>query len=235
MTSPWEDPRVASGLPRQLAARERLLASGASHLGWKVGFGAPASLELMEISAPLMGYLTDATRNEPGDTVDVSGWEQGIVEFEVAAYLGRDLGPGATREAAKEAVAALGPSIELANIDRPVGPGEVTEIVAGNIFHRGVVLGPPDHGRGGLDLSGLRAHVRIDGRTRHVTDDLQAITGDYADIVATVASTLASCGQRLRAGDVIITGSVVPPISVREGSEFAFELEPMAPLSVFVR
>jgi 2-keto-4-pentenoate hydratase len=50
--------------------------------------------------------------------------------------------------------------------------------------------------------------------------------------VATVANTLASIGKTLRAGDVIITGSVTPPISVGEGSDFTFHLEPFAPISV---
>jgi 2-keto-4-pentenoate hydratase len=44
---------------------------------------------------------------------------------------------------------------------------------------------------------------------------------------------LAAFGEQLRAGEVIITGSVVPPIPVeRDESALGFELEPIGSISV---
>lgn len=231
---PWDDPRVRAGLAELLARRRALLHSGAAPIGWKVGFGAPGSLELMQISAPLLGFLTDASLLPSGATVAASAWERGIVEFEVAVYLGSDLGPYAGEDAARSAVSAIGPAIELANIDMPIRPEGVSQIVAGNIFHRGVVLGTADSGRAGIDISGLTARISVDGAERHSTTDLEAITGRYPDIVSTVATTLASQGERLRKGDVIITGSVIPPIPVTDGTQFSFVLEPLESISVVV-
>jgi 2-keto-4-pentenoate hydratase len=232
MTAPWEDTRVAAGLRRQLTTRRRVLAEGAAGIGWKVGFGAPASLDLMDITAPLVGFLTDATVSPSGARIDTSGWIRGVVEFELAVYLGADLGPGASLDEAGAAISAVGPAIELANIDLPIEASGVEDIVAGNIFHEGVVFGAPDEGRAGLDITGLVARILVDGEQRATTTDLQAITGAYPLIVATVANTLAANGMTLRAGDLIITGSVVPPIPVTDGTEFTFVLEPFAPISV---
>ncbi len=234
MTAPWEDPRVEAGLGRQLAVRSRLLDGGAGHVGWKVGFGAPSALELMQITAPLLGYLTDATVLDSGTHVHTTGWERGIVEFEVAVYLGEDLGAVTSADDAKAAVSAVGPAIELANVDLPVEASSVTEIVAGNIFHKGVVFGEPDVERARLDVTGLVARVLIDGRERFTTTDLQAITGPYPWIVMTVANTLEANGELLRAGDVIITGSVIPPVPVTEGKEFTFALDPFDGISIRV-
>ncbi len=234
MTRIWEDPRVADGLSRQFTARESVLRSGARSLGWKVGFGAPASLELMQISAPLLGFLTDGTLLESGTVVDVATWQRGIVEFEVAVRLGRDLGPGASLDEAREAVAALGPAIELANIDLPIEASRVGDIVAGDIFHEGLIVGEFDSARSGLDIEGLTARILIDGTERAATSELEAITGPYPWIVATVANTVAAHGVTLSEGDIIITGSVVPPIPVTEGREFVFALGPYPPLSVRV-
>ncbi|NNC91239.1 MAG: hypothetical protein HKN80_01980 [Acidimicrobiia bacterium] len=235
MSAPWEDPRVSAGLGRQLAMRRRMLEAGARPVGWKVGFGAPAALELMNITAPLLGFMTDRTMLEPGSRVDTTSWDRGIVEFEVAVYLGTDLGPGASPDAARAAVAAVGPAIELANIDLPIDPSGVEQIVAGDIFHEAVLLGPPATDRAGLDIAGITARILIDGQQRAVTTELEAITGSYPWIVNTVADTLSANGERLRTGDVIITGSVVPPIPVTEGSEFTFALDPFDPISVRVR
>ena len=234
MTAPWEDTRVAAGLRRQLTTRRRVLDEGAAGIGWKVGFGAPASLDLMDITAPLVGFLTDATVFPSGDHIDTSGWIRGVVEFELAVYLGADLGPGASLHEAGAAISAVGPAMELANIDLPVEASFVEDIVAGNIFHEAVVLGASDEGRAGLDITGLVARILVDGEEWATTTDLQAITGAYPLIVATVANTLAATGMTLRAGDLIITGSVVPPIPVTEGTEFSFVLEPFAPISVAV-
>jgi 2-keto-4-pentenoate hydratase len=230
---PWEDPRVIAGLTRQLDDRRRMLESGAGHLGWKVGFGAPSALEMMQIRAPLLGFLTDATVFEPGAEVRTAGWERGVVEFEVAVHMGTDLGEDATPDEARAAVAALSPSIELADISiDPLEAAEVENILASDIFHRGVILGEPDETRSGLDLTGLTARILVDGKEHAVTTDLEQLTGAYDGVVATVANTLAAMGESLRAGDVIITGSVIPPVPVSAGSEFVFELGDFPAISV---
>lgn len=235
MTDPWDDPRIRAGLPRQLEIRRDAIASGARHVGWKVGFGAPSSLELMQISAPLMGFLTDETLLESGATVATSAWDRGIVEFEVAVVLGRDLGPGASEDEARSAVGAVGPAIELANIDLPIEASRVTDTLVGNIFHEAVIFGEMDERRAGIEIDGVTARILVDGEQRAATRELQAITGPYPWIVSTVASTLDAHGERLSAGDVIITGSVIPPIPVAEGSEFVFSLDPFPPVSVNLR
>ena len=48
-----------------------------------------------------------------------------------------------------------------------------------------------------------------------------------------VADVLAAFGERLRAGEIIITGSVVPPLFVERDEEgVAFELDPVGRVSV---
>lgn len=234
MSGPWDDPRVAAGLDRLFRTRAAALASGAVGVGWKVGFGAPASLELMEIDAPLLGYLTDRSVLPSGATVPVGEWSRGIVEFEVAAYMGADVPGGATPEEARRAVAALAPAIELADIDLPVESANVAEIVAGNIFHQAVIFGERDPDRTGIELAGITARILVDGDEISRVTDLQALTGDYPGIVATVAATLAAKGEMLAAGDVIITGSVIPPVPVSDGTEFTLALDPFPSISVVV-
>ena len=51
----WEDARVVRGMQAQLELRRRRLDGGDEPLGWKVGFGAPAMLERLGISGPLVG------------------------------------------------------------------------------------------------------------------------------------------------------------------------------------
>ena len=155
MISPWQDPRVRAGFRQQLAMRRRMLGGGAVPIGWKVGFGSPKSMALMEMSAPLVGFMTDITAVESGDTVSTTGWENGLVEFEVALHLGSDIRSGASKTAIAFAVTGIGPAIEIANVDLPIEPEGVQEIVAGDLFHEALVLGPPDKERAGLTTEGM--------------------------------------------------------------------------------
>lgn len=230
--NPWDDPRVRAGLPRQLALLDGAVGSGARHIGWKVGFGAPASLERMGLEAPLLGWLTDRTQFGDGSEVDVSGWTRGVVEFEVAVRVDAPLGAGTTPASARGAVGAIASAIELADVDLAPGPDRVADILEGGIFHRGVVLGPWDDSRRGIETDGLVARILIDGEEFARTADLEAITGAYDEVVATVANTLAAFGRRLEAGDLILTGSVIPPVPVDSGTACSFSLDPLEPISV---
>ena len=96
-----------------------------------------------------------------------------------------------------------------------------------------MILGPPDTSRAGAKLDGLAGLVFRRGAQVARQEDLQANIGNIVDIVAHVAGTLAANGEKLRAGDVIITGSIVPPPMIEpDETEFAYTLEPMARLSV---
>ncbi|MFP6735107.1 MAG: hypothetical protein VB959_14850 [Rhodospirillales bacterium] len=222
---------IAKGMQRQLETRAALLLAGAKPLGWKVGFGATAALEMLGIDGPLVGFLVDSGLIGPGETVSLAGWAKPLAEPEVAIHMGGDLGAGAGAQATKAAIAGLGPAIELADMDTP--PEDAETILAGNIYHRRVALGPLDQSRAGARLDGLSGRVFRHGAEFAFIDDLQANTGKLIDIVRHVADTLAASGETLRAGEVIIPGSVTPPIFLdAEDAEIRFDLEPAGSISV---
>jgi 2-keto-4-pentenoate hydratase len=223
---------LANGLTGQLELRTDLISRGYRPIGWKAGFGAPAWRERFRIDGPLVGFMTDATRLEDGDDIDISGWARPVAEPEIAAYLGFDLVPGSGPAGARAAISAIGPAIELANIDPP--PDDVHEILVGNIFHRGVVLGSSDPGRSGADLTGLEARVRLDGREQARTDHLEELTGSVIEVVSHLSDLLADHGVTMKGGEVVICGSVVPPIDLTPGTTVEFELRPMDQIALRV-
>ncbi len=226
----WDDPRIVSGMAAQLETLRARRAAGAVSLGWKVGFGAPAALQKFAIDAPLVGFLLQSARIDSGATVPVTGWVKPVAEPEIAVCMGADLNGGATREEAARAVAAIAPCIELADLDRP--PEDVATILAGNIYQRHVLLGTPDTTRAGCRLDGLRARVVRNGAETASTTDPQALTGDYLDIVRHVAGILDAFGERLAAGQIIITGSITPPLFVNAGETLEYRLEPVGSVAV---
>jgi len=227
MNAVWDDPRVQRGMKAQLGMREQRLLAGAKPLGWKVGFGAPAAKARLGISAPLIGFMTDRSLVQSGAATSLSGWSNPVAEPEVAVYIGRDLAAGADRATASAAIAALGPAIEVVDVYQP--PDDPEAVLSGNIYHRHVLLGSRDADRAAGKLDGLAGRVMRNGNEFANITDLQANTGDILDIVRHVASMLAAFGERLRVDDVIICGSVVPPIPIEpRAGTIGFGLEPGA-------
>jgi len=227
----WEDPRIQKGMRAQLAQRRARMAAGEAAIGWKVGFGAPAAMEKLKISAPLVGFIMRKAQLPPGASVSLHGWKKPAAEPEIAVYLGKDMPAGGGDGEARAAIAALGPAIELADVDFP--PDDVAAILSGDIYQRHVLLGPRDAARAGIKLEGLRGRVTRSGKPIEVPADLESNIGRITGIVRHVADTLAAFGEALRAGDFIITGSVTPPLYLEKAdNEVIFALDPVGAVSV---
>jgi 2-keto-4-pentenoate hydratase len=226
-----KDPRISEGMRAQMELRARRLAEGARQIGWKVGFGAPAAKERFKISAPVVGFLLDRAVLPSGASISLANWQKPAAEAEIAAYIGKDLPAGASREQAKAAVAAIGPAIELADIDGPAD--DLRAALACDIYQRHVILGPRDAGRSGVRLDGLRATVTKSGADVPVPADLQANIGDIVDIVRHVADVTAALRDGLRAGQFIICGSLTAPMFLdRTEKSVDFSLNPIGAISV---
>jgi len=225
------DARIAAGMRAQLALRRRAIAAGARPIGWKVGFGAPAALAKLALTAPLIGFMLDRNVLAAGATVSLAGWVKPAAEPEVAVEIAADLAGGSSGAAAAEAIGAIGPAIELADV--AFAPENVETILAGNIFHRHVLLGPRDRGRRGGRTDGLHARIARNGAAHADTTEIEANTGKLADIVRHVADLLAECGEQLKAGDLIIAGSVIAPMFLgSEDRALDYALDPIGSVAV---
>ena len=225
----WDDVSVLEGTRRMLDRRSRLLKQGEQMIGWKLAFGAPHWQDKFGHAGPLVGFLAESNVGPPGATISCRGWIHPVAEPEIAVYLGRDVDEP---DRVTESISGLGAAIELADVDSP--PDNIGEVLEGNIFHRAVVLGAPDHSRVGGSVVGMRARITNNGSEIADTEDLAALTGDLVSILGHTARLLQAAGTRLQGGEVVIAGSVVPPIPLRPGDEVTFELVPLLPISVRV-
>ncbi len=185
MSAAWDDPRIARGMEAQLAARRARIAAGDKPLGWKVGLGAPAAMERLDITAPLVGFLmqksllpttaarsrSQAGRSRSPSRRSPSTWRRTL-----------PAAPTAPRRIA--AIAALGPAIETRR-PRIRRPTMSERVLAGNIFQRHVILGAPDTARAGAASSTvLRGHVfRRGAQVAAAGQTCRRNIGEIVDIV----------------------------------------------------
>lgn len=230
MNSYINDPRILRGMEKQLKLRQDRLNAGEKHIGWKVGFGAPLSMQKLRLERPLIGFLTDKVLLPSASSVSIAGWTKPAMEPEVAVHMGKDLHAGADLETSRDAIAALGPAIEVADVH--FTPEDVEKILVDNIFNRHVILGKADSSRAGGQVAELTGYVSHNEEELPPVTDLQALTGDMIELVRHVANTLSMFGEALRAGDVIITGSIIPPLSVVANNSVSYRLESIDTLFV---
>ncbi len=211
----------------QLTERRLRIEAGEASLGWKLGMGVPAAMTKLGTDAPLVGYLLAPARVDDGGTVSLEGWGTAKLEPEIAVHMGSDLGPGASRADAAAAIAGLGVAIELVDLDPAVDDPEA--ILAADIFQRHVLLGPIVEG---ASAAGVSARALKNGDEAASTADATEATGDPVALVLHVANTVGAAGETLRAGEVVICGSVVPALDVAPGDAVEVQLDPLGSLSV---
>jgi 2-keto-4-pentenoate hydratase len=227
----WDAPLIKKGMTAQLAKRRARIAAGEKPLGWKVGLGAPATMERLKLAAPIVGFLMQRALLLSGSTVSLSGYTKPVAEPEICVRMARDLPSGASAAEAAAAVKDIFPAIELADLDPVPTIDNLDAVLEGDIFQRHVVL--CGNTRASAATSGLTSRVFRRGKEANVTADPEALTGKLPDIVAHVASTLAAFGEKLAAGDVIITGSITPPLTIEpDETELVHALEPIGEVSI---
>jgi 2-keto-4-pentenoate hydratase len=210
------DPRVAAGLEAQLADWRAALDGGAERVGWKIGLNIPEAQNALGIEEAVIGYLTSATVIEPGGEYDATGDASLRAEPEVALEMGRDVAPDADADEATEAVAGMSTALELVDVGRP--PSGIEAIVATNVFHRAVLLGPS---RPAFSGEALDAVIEVDGERRESAQ----VPEDFSDVVLLTARLLGEAGERLERGDRIIAGSLTPQVPLSPGNRVAVEIE----------
>jgi 2-keto-4-pentenoate hydratase len=210
------DERIRQGLRGQLRELERRTAAGERRTGWKIALNDPRVQQALGIQAPVIGFLSSAGAVPSGEAHPLDGATRPAIEPEIAVHIGE----GAT-------IAALGAALEVIDVDLPFD--DLALILERNVFHRGYALGAPVASHPGLD--GLTASFRRDGTGVHRID-VAAAALDPSDVVALVQAYLSPLGESLRAGDVIIAGSLVTALPVAAGERYKLEVDGMEPVSL---
>ncbi len=205
-----------------LAARE---AEGERVVGKKIGVTSRAVQDMLGVHQPDFGFLTDRMWVK-GETVDVAarGLIQPRAEAEIAFVLKHDLiGPEVTAEQVIAATDYIAPCFEIVDsriADWKIG---IVDTVADNASCGVFVLGEARADPRAHDLPAL--HVTVAKNGAPLSEGYgSAVQGSPAQAVAWLANTLGAYGVTLDAGDVILSGSLVPLEPARAGDVFEMDL-----------
>ncbi len=190
---------------------ERRIQAGARIIGKKIGVTSKAVMNMLNVHQPDFGYLTDDMVYSSGAEMPISSrLIQPRAEGEIAFILKRDLtGPGVTNADVIRATECVLPCFEVVDSRIHDWKIKIQDTVADNASCGLFVLGDNAVNPRKVDLVTCGMVVEKNGAIISTGAGAAAL-GSPVNCVAWLANTLGSFGIGLKAGEVILSGSLVP-------------------------
>lgn len=216
-----------------LAFLERRLADGERLTGKKIGVTSAAVQQMLGVDQPDFGFLTDAMEVPDGATVRIAdALIQPRAEAEIAFRLHSDLGGTHVSEAdVRAAVETVMPCFEIVDSRIDAWDIAIVDTVADNASCGVFALGPEIPLAPDLDLAAVHCTMSKNGRL--ISEGYgAAVQGSPLASVAWLANTLGRYGVTLNAGDIILSGSLVPLEPAQVGDRFEMRLSDIGTASL---
>jgi 2-oxopent-4-enoate/cis-2-oxohex-4-enoate hydratase len=206
--------------------KSRVEADGETVVGKKIGVTSAPVQEMLGVFQPDFGFLTDAMHYADGADIPI---EDNLIapraEGEIAFRLKKDLvGPGVTEQDVLDATATIMPCFEIVDSRIDDWKIKIQDTVSDNASCGVFTLGSNEVDPRDVDLPNLKMKV-FKNNELHSEGIGSAVQGNPLTAVAWLANTLGEFGIPFKAGEVILSGSLVPLIPVVAGDEMHLELE----------
>jgi 2-keto-4-pentenoate hydratase len=218
-SEPFSDPTFSHDDAYRIQYRliDRLRDAGEVVVGHKVALTTQASRVHLGVDEPCSGHILDRCVYATDADVPIGALADPHVEAETAFVMGDDLrGPGVTPVQVMKAVHAVVPALELVDLKVRSEGIQAADVIAHNAFHGGVVVGSRLVLLGSLDLQYEGVTVEFNGAL-HGSGTGFEVMGNPINPVVWLANKLAELDDYLRAGEIIISGSMVTPVRVKPG------------------
>ena len=194
-------------------------------VGYKIGLTSAAMQAFCRIDHPIAGVVLARRVHQTGARIKRADFGRLGLEFEIAVRIKSDV-PAATDRTAESIephIDGVCAAIELVD-DRGADYTnlDVRSLVADNSWNGGIVLSP--FVTAWPDLASVRG--RASGNGNGIGEGLgRDILGHPFNSVAWLANQLASRGATLKAGQIVMTGSIVKTVFPEQAAHYRFDLE----------
>jgi 2-keto-4-pentenoate hydratase len=207
--------------------------------GYKIGLTTRKMQSMCGIDEPVAGrVLSRRVRRSPA-RVAARDFVRLGVESELCLVLGEDLALRAAPyrlEDVERAVGGAAAAFELVE-DRGADYArlDACSLIADNSWNAGVVLGEIAAlaGPRRIEVGALAGALFVDDQVIDRGSSADAMSHPFA-VVLWLANHLQKRGQALRAGDLVMTGSIATTKFAKPGERYRFELEGLAPAELGV-
>ena len=228
---------TAEGIAAQLALAHRW--GAVPPAGFKIGATTKRMQEYLDLPGPAAGFITHANVHSSPATLAWSNYTNAGVECEIAVRLAHDLPPGpcdAARAAA--AVGHVCAAIEI--VENRYGPPPLGDLkavgtptlIADQVYQAACILAEPPADWRSLDLAAIQGRFLVNGEER-ATGHGRDLLGHPMNALAWLAASaeVAAFGG-LRAGQIVMLGSVTPPLWLDGPCEVTADFAGMKPVHI---
>ncbi len=203
----------------------RLQQDGEKIVGKKIGVTSFAVQEMLGVYQPDFGFLTDRMAVTNGAEITIKGnLIQPRAEAEIAFLLKKDLkGPGITADDVLRASECVMPCFEIVDSRIDDWKIKIQDTVADNASCGVYIIGEEKIDLNKVELPNLAVKVFKNNQLIS-TGKGSAVQGNPLKAVAWLANTLGEYGIPFKAGEVILSGSLVPLEPVAAGDKLHMEL-----------
>jgi 2-keto-4-pentenoate hydratase len=178
--------------------------------GYKIGLTTPIMQQFCGVDEPCYGAIFSSEVHHRRAELAAGDYCRLGIETEIAMRLGADLPQGGDVERVGNSVESCMAAIELLeDLRHDYKKLTASAMVAGNVWNAGIVLGEPVTDWRSLDLAQATARLTING---HEIGQGRGsdVMGNPLNALCWLANKLAAAGTPMRAGMVVMTGSMVP-------------------------
>jgi 2-oxopent-4-enoate/cis-2-oxohex-4-enoate hydratase len=195
------------------------IADGEKVIGKKIGVTSTVVQNMLGVNQPDFGYLTDCMVAEEGEPLSISTkMIQPRAEGEIAFVLKRDLeGPGVTVADVLRATDFIVPCFEIVDSRIRDWKIKIQDTVADNASCGYFLMGQEAIDPRRIDLSTCGMVVELNGKLCSTGAGAAALGASPVTTMVWLANTLGKLGTSLKAGEVILSGSLVPLQPVNPG------------------
>jgi 2-oxo-3-hexenedioate decarboxylase/2-keto-4-pentenoate hydratase len=226
-------PAIADGYCVQDAYLALRTGGGAdAFAGYKIGLTTPAMQATCGATEPTSGRVPRAGVRPAPALLSLATFGRLVLECELCVILAEDVGGDASAAEVARKLRSIHAAYEVVDSrGAKLSETDAPSLIADNVWHEGVILGlagPPD-----LALSRQPARLSVNGAVVE-RGGTQEGTAHALEMVAWLARHLARRGRRLKAGELVMTGSLFPLKLPNADEVYEFEIGGLAPVTVTV-
>jgi 2-oxo-hept-3-ene-1,7-dioate hydratase len=214
-------------------------AQGRKTIGWKIGLTSKAMQSALNIATPDSGVLMDDMVFEDGATIAADRFIQPRIEAELAFVMKAPLaGPGVTVTDVINATDYILPALEILDtrilrVDPATKKARtIVDTISDNAANAGIVTGGRAMRPDSFDPRWAGAIVMRNAEVEE-TGLGAGVLNQPARGIAWLANRLALYGQRIEAGQIVLSGSFIRPIEARHGDTILADFGPLGTVGCY--
>lgn len=209
------------------------ISRGNKLIGYKLAFTTRTKQRSMGISTVGFGYLFDYMKIDDGGDLNLNEVIHPKAEAEIAFVIGEDLEGDVSPYEVIEATKYVAPAIEFVDSRYKDFKFELIDVIADNFSASRFAIGTDVKRPSEVDLR-LSGVIFERNGLPEKTGALGAVLGNPAIAVSQLVKFLSHKGEKVKAGSVVLTGSITEAIDVHEGDFIRVSICGVGEVTTFV-